>query len=96
MDSGFCVSMGIVVLEARLGVYGQALIKQGGKNWPKGVPGTLIDEYFCNKPLGYCKALCVEFNGNSLYIHCMKEEKYVTKFMSTFGTLDKVSSHKTK
>ncbi len=73
MDSGFCVSMGIVELEARLGVYGQALIKQRGKNWPKGVPGTLIDMYFHDNPLGYCKTLRVEFNGNLLYIHCMKE-----------------------
>jgi hypothetical protein len=52
MDSGFCVSMGIVELEAIVRVYGQALIKQRGKNWTKGIPGTLINEYFCNKPLG--------------------------------------------
>ncbi len=96
MDSVFCMSMGIVQLEARLGVYGQALIKQRGKNWPKGMPGTLIDENFYDKPLGYCKTLRVKFNDNPLYIHCMNEEKYVTKSMSTFGTLDKVPSHKTK
>jgi hypothetical protein len=76
IDSGFGVSMEIVELGARLGVYGQALIKQQGKNWPKGVPGALINEYFHNKPLGYCKTLQVEFNGNPLYIHSTKEEKY--------------------
>ena len=26
----------------------------------------------------------------------MKEEKYVTKFMSTFGALDEVPTHKTR
>ena len=28
-------------------------------------------------------------------IHCLKEEKYVAKFMATFGTLDEVAAHKT-
>ncbi len=79
MDSGFGMSMGIVELEARLEGYGQALIKQQGKNWPMDVLGALINKYFNNKPFGYCKTLQVEFNGNPLYIHCMKEEKYMTK-----------------
>jgi hypothetical protein len=79
IDSGFGMSIKIVELEAQLGVNGQALIKQQGKNWPKDVPGALINEYFHNKPLGYCKTLQFEFNGNPLYIHCMKEEKYMTK-----------------
>ncbi len=60
------------------------------------MPGTLINEYFRDKPLSYWETLQVEFNGNPLYIYCMKEEKYVTKFMLTFGALDEVLSHKTK
>lgn len=30
-----------------------------------------------------------------MFNHCMKEEKFVTKFMSMFGTLDEVSTHGT-
>ena len=95
MDSGFCVSKGIVELEANLGVYRQALIKKRGWYWPKGVPRDAIDEYFADAPIGASNTLEVEFEGKTLFIHCMKEEKYVTKFMSTFGTLDEVESHAT-
>ena len=96
MDSGFCVSSGIVQLEAKLGVYAQALIKKRGKHWPKGIPGNQIDGYFDDKPIGHCETLKVEWEGKNLYIHCMKEEKYVTKFMSTFGTLDEVTAKKAR
>ncbi len=96
MASGLCVSKGIVEMHEKLGVYGQALIKKRGANWPKGVPGDKIDHHFVDKPLGYCKTLWVEIEGKQMFIHCMKEEKYVTKFMSTFGTLDEVPTHKTK
>jgi hypothetical protein len=96
MDSGFCVSKGIVEMQEKLGVYGQALIKKRGANWPKGVPGDEIDRHFADKPLGYCETLRVEIDGKQMFIHCMKEEKYVTKFMSTFGTLDENPNHKTK
>ena len=44
MDSGFCVSAGILHLHD-LGVYSQALIKNP-KYWPKDVPGDQIDQYF--------------------------------------------------
>ena len=43
MDSGFCVTAGILHLHD-LGVFGQLLIKKM-KYWPKGCPGDLIDEY---------------------------------------------------
>ena len=46
MDSGFCVSVGIVRLFERLGVYAQSLIKKRGRFWPKSVPGDQIDEHF--------------------------------------------------
>ena len=94
MDSGFCVAKGIVEMEAQLGVYGQALIKKRGRYWPKGVPGDMIDDYFKDKEIGECETLQVEFEGKTLFIHCQKEEKYITKFMSTFGTLD--DGHETK
>ena len=95
MDSGFFVSKGIVELESKIGVYGQALIKKRGRYWPKGVPGDLIDEHFADKEVGYSESLELEFEGKKLFIHCMKEEKWVSKFMSTFGTLDEVQAHAT-
>ena len=96
MDSGFCVSVGIVRLFERLGVYAQSLIKKRGRFWPKSVPGDQIDEHFRDKPIGYRETLKVEVVGQDMYIHCMKEEKYVTKFMSTFGTLDEVKDKKAR
>jgi hypothetical protein len=95
MDSGFCVSKGIVELEAKLGVLGQALIKKRGRYWPKGVPGDMIDQHFADKEIGYSKTLEMMFKEKTMFIHCMKEKKYVTKFMSTFGTLDEVQTHGT-
>ena len=77
MDSGFCVSKGIVELEAKLGMYGQALIKKCGQYWPKGVPGDAIDEHFATKEIGATKTWKTEFKGKTMMIHCMEEEKYV-------------------
>ncbi|KAL7462616.1 hypothetical protein ACHAXS_004556 [Conticribra weissflogii] len=51
MDSGFCVSAGILAMHS-VGVYGQALVKKRGRYWPKDVPGDYIDESFAQKELG--------------------------------------------
>jgi hypothetical protein len=96
MDSGFCVSKGIIEMHEKLGVYKQALIKKRGANWPKGVPGDEIDCHLSDRPLGYCETLRLEIEGKQMSIHCMKEEKYVMKFMSTFGMVDEVPTHKTR
>ena len=81
-------------MESQLGVYGQAFIKKHSQYWPKGVPGDMIDGHFKDQDIGKCETLQVEFEGKKMYIHCQKEEKYVTKFMSMFGTLD--NGNKTK
>ena len=91
MDSGFCVSAGILHLHD-LGVYSQALIKKR-KYWPKDVPGDHIDRYFDGKPLGYCKSLKQDMNGIPFYVHCCKDSRYVTKMMSTHGLLTTVPDH---
>ena len=44
MDSGFCVSVGIIAMH-NFGVYGQSLIKKR-RYFPKNVPGDAIDSYF--------------------------------------------------
>ena len=71
------------------------IFRKCGCYWPKGVPGDAIDEYFANKNIGDCATLEVFFEGKPLLIHCMKEEKYVMKFMSSFGNLDRVPSQET-
>jgi hypothetical protein len=60
------------------------------------VPGDQINKHFADKAIGYCETLHVEIEGKQMFIHCMKEEKYATKFMSTFGVLDEVPTHKTR
>ena len=93
MDSGFCVSAGILHLHD-LGVYGQALVKKR-RYWPKGVPGDQIDRYFEGKPLGHCKSLLQDMEGIPFYVHCCRDSKYVTKMMSTHGLLTSVPDHVT-
>ena len=92
--SGFYVSKGTIEMHEKLGVCGQALIKKRGANWPKGVPDNEINCNFSDMPLGYCETLWLEIEEKQMFIHCMKEEKYVTKFMSTFGMIDEVPTYK--
>ena len=79
MDSGFCVSKGITSMEEEMGVYGQALVKKRGKYWSKGIPSNEIDAYFQQKQVKFSETLAVPFNGHPFFIHCTKEEKYITK-----------------
>ena len=91
MDSGFCVSAGILAMHDK-GVYGQALIKKRGRYWPKGVPGDDIDLYFATKELGDADCYVQELDGKKFLIHCHKEDPYVCKVMSTHG----LTEHTTK
>ena len=93
MDSGFCVASGILHLHD-LGVYGQALIKKR-KFWPKHCPGEQIERYFDGKELGFTKTLRQEIDGIAFNIHCTRDDKHVTKMMSTHGLLNEVVDHKT-
>ena len=93
MDSGFCVTAGILHLH-ELGVYGQALVKKR-KYWPKDVPGDQIDRYFDGKELGFSKTLKQDMDGILFYVHCSKDTKFVTKMMSSHGLLMLVPDHKT-
>ena len=71
------------------GVYGQSLIKKG-RYWPKNVPGDAIDSYFTNKELGSAKTF-----RRVLLLHCHKDDRYVTKIMSTHGLINEIPTHKT-
>ena len=61
MDSGFCVTVGILHLHEH-GVYGQSLIKKG-KYWSKGCPWAQIESYMEGKPLGFVKTLRQDMGG---------------------------------
>ena len=93
-DSGFCVFEGIVA-QHDVGVYGDALIKKR-RYWPKHVPGDEIDAAMADAPVGTVKTLKGKVNGRDAFIHCLKEEEYVTKIMSMFGTQKHVLAHQTR
>jgi hypothetical protein len=87
MDSGFCVTVGILALHDK-GIYGQALIKKRGRYWPRGVPGNDINNHFQSKELGSYDCFVQEKEGKNFLIHCHKEDKYVCKIMSTHGRME--------
>ena len=86
MDSGFYVSVGIIAMH-NFGVYDQSLIKKR-RYWPKNVPGDAIDSYFANKELGSAKTFRQVFDGKPSLVHYHKEDRYVTKIMSTHGLIN--------
>ena len=94
MDSGFCVTAGILAMHDH-GVYGQSLIKKHGRYWPKHVPGDHIDDHFKGKELGYTETYKQEVGGKQFLVHCTKNVRYVTKIMSTHGLINKVADHRT-
>ena len=55
LESGFFVSKGIKTL-LEFGAYDAALTKKR-KEWPKGVPGDAIDQYFSDKDVTYVDML---------------------------------------
>ena len=67
MDSGFCVTAGILAMYDH-GVYGQALIKNRGRYWPRQVPGDAIDQHFQGKDLGATDTLKQDIDGKQFLI----------------------------
>ena len=61
MDSGFCVTVGILHLHDHSVIW-KSLIKKR-KYWPKGCPGAHIDSYMEGKPLGFVKTLKQDMGG---------------------------------
>ncbi len=85
MDSSFCVTAGILALHDH-GVIGQALIKKRGRYWPVNVPGDQIQDHFANLEIGDTNTLKQTIDGKNFFVHCTKDDGYVTKIMSTHGT----------
>jgi hypothetical protein len=94
-DSGFCITAGILAL-LDVGVFGQALIKKRGQYWPDSVPGDQIEDYFADLLIGDTYTLQQVIDGKNFLIHCTKDDGYVTKIMSTHGTLRRIESHHTR
>ncbi len=92
-DSGFCVTARVTALHAH-GVFGQFLIKKC-RYWPVKVPGDQIDAHMSRKELGEVESFLQDLGGIPFFVHCCKDDKYVTKIMSTHGTLDEVEGHST-
>ena len=93
MDSGFCVTAGILAMHDH-GVYGQELIKKRGRYWPRGMTGDHINQHFEGKELGDTDTLTQDIDGKKFFVHCQKEEKYMTKMMSSHGLILPVANHR--
>ena len=63
MDSGFCVTVGILHLHKH-GVYGKSFVKKR-KYWPKVCPGAQIESYIDGKPLVFVKTLSQDMGGST-------------------------------
>jgi hypothetical protein len=92
-DSGFCVWEGVIECHKR-GVWFQAYVKKCG-NWPRGVPGAVIDGYFDDMPLGHCLTHVAEHDNVEFWIHCCCDSKYISKIMSTHRMLEMREDHPT-
>ena len=94
MDSGFCVSIGIVELERKC-VYRASLIKKE-KYWPKGVLGVAIGAHFEDKYVNHCDMLEASIDGLTFQVMCMKENNDVTKIMYNWMNLDEFEGIQTQ
>jgi hypothetical protein len=92
-DSGFCVREGVVECH-KLGVWFQIYIKKK-RNWPRGMPGVVIDLKFDDYELGHCETLVANHDNIPFYVHCCCDSKYVSKIMSTHSMFETVQDHPT-
>ena len=88
-DSGFCVAAGILALHGH-GVYDQALIKKHGRYWPKHILEDAINDFFVAKVMGGSMTIKQIIDDKEFLVHCQKDDRYITKIMSTHGLLNKV------
>ena len=94
LDSGFCVLQGLVELRKK-GVFAAALIKKR-KYWPKHIRGDDIAKHFQEKDVGDTDAWAGELEGTRFHVFCMKEPDYVMSIMSTYGTLVRTGTGKSR
>ena len=89
----FCVTVGVLHLHEH-GMYGELLIKKRNY-WPKEFPRAHIDSYMEGKPLGFVKNMRQDMGGVPLKINCNRDDRFVTKLMSTQGLRNEVPNHST-
>ena len=88
LDSGFCVLKGIIELRKR-GIYAAAVIKKR-RYWPKHIDGEGVQLHFMDKEPGTFDAHKGSLDGESFYLYCMKEPDYVSMFMTSYGTAQRM------
>ena len=76
-------------------MYGQALVEKRGRYWPCFVPGDFIDRYFGGKAIGARMAYKQVIEEIDFFIHCQKDDGYVTKIMYTHGSIHELQGHAT-
>ena len=72
-----------------------SLDQKPGRHWPHSVPGDLIDGYFGDEGIKTRMAYKQVIEGIDFFIHHQKDDGYVTKIVSTHGTVNKVQCHTT-
>jgi hypothetical protein len=92
-DSSFCVWEGVIECH-KCGVWFQAYVKER-EDWPRGVPGEVINGYFNEAPLRHCKTLVADHNNVEFRVHCCRDDKYVNKIMSAHGMVETVQDYPT-
>ncbi len=94
MDSGFCVLKALIDL-SNAGVFSSALIKKR-QYWPMYIPGNDIDKHFDGKEVGVVESLPGTLARKAFKVFAMKEEDYVMKIMTTYGSCREVEQGATK
>ena len=86
MDSGLCVTKGLVELRKK-GVFGAALIKKH-RYWPENIKSDAIDAQFALNEMGNVDSVKQVEDGLAYHVCCMKDADYVMKLMTTYGKLE--------
>ena len=95
MNSGFCVTNGIVALALKLVYYVTIIMKCW--YWPKSVPGDLDDQNFAYKEVGDVEMFGdATEHGRLFRIFCFKYPDYAMKIMALCLTIDDMEGVNTK
>ena len=86
MDSGFCVTKGLLELRKK-GLFGPAINKKR-RYWRENIKGDSIDAHFASKEVGNVDSAKQLEDGVYYHVFCMKDPDYVMKLMTTYGTLE--------
>ena len=86
MDSGFCVTKGLVEIWNK-GIFGAALIEKR-RYCPANIKGGSINDHFDSKEVVNVDAVNQMEYGMSYHLFCMKDPDYVINLMTTYGILE--------